>query len=57
MNKGRQSELNSSNNISITKYWLLGLIEGEGSFYVVTDESITTFSLGQVSQNRPLLEK
>lgn len=57
MNRGRPSELYDSNNISITKYWLLGFIEGEGSFFVVRDECITGFSLGQVSQNKPLLEK
>lgn len=57
MNKGRSYEIYDSNNTNITIYWLLGFIEGEGSFNVVKDEFITTFSLGQVSKDRPLLEK
>ena len=57
MNTGRPSESDSSYDISITKYWLLGFIEGEGSFSVVRDESITVFCLGQVSRNKLLLEK
>ena len=32
MNVGRPSEPDYSDNICITKYWLLGFIEGEGSF-------------------------
>lgn len=54
MNRGRSYEIYNSNN---TKYWLLGFIEGEGSFNVNKDELITTFTLGQVSKDRPLLEK
>jgi hypothetical protein len=57
MNSGRLYETHDSNNTNITKYWLLGFIEGEGSFNVVKDELITTFTLGQVSKDRPLLEK
>ena len=57
MNRGRLYEIHDSNNTSITKYWLLGFIEGEGSFNIVKDEFITTFCLGQVSKDRPLLEK
>lgn len=57
MNRGRLYEIQDSNNTSITKYWLLGFIEGEGSFNIVKDEFITTFTLGQVSKDRPLLEK
>lgn len=57
MNKGRLYEIYDSNNTNITIYWLLGFIEGEGSFNVVKDELITTFTLGQVSKDRPLLEK
>jgi hypothetical protein len=32
MNKGRYYETFKGDNVKITKYWLLGFIEGEGSF-------------------------
>lgn len=57
INKGRLYEIYDSNDTKIGKYWLLGFIEGEGSFNVVKDELITTFTLGQVSKDRSLLEK
>ena len=41
----------------ITKYWLLGFIEGEGSFSISKERLQQIFFLGQVSSERPLLEK
>jgi len=35
----------------------LGFIEGEGSFFIVKEGFATTFTLGQISREKPLLEK
>jgi hypothetical protein len=41
MNKKRNNFIKSPNqNIKMTPYWLLGLIEGEGSFFV-TKKNLT----------------
>lgn len=57
MNTGRSYETFKPDNINITKYWLLGFIEGKGSFSFNKDGSAAYFTLGQVSRDRPLLEK
>lgn len=56
MNTGRPYVINNS-NVVITKYWLLGFIEGEGSFIIHLNNLTNSFTLGQVSKDRPLLEK
>ena len=57
MNNARQYEIFKSDNIKITKYWLLGFIEAEGSFSFNKDGSASYFVLGQVSRDRFVLEK
>lgn len=57
MNKGRYYEIYKGDNIKITKYWLLGFIEGEGSFNFQKKGFAVAFTLGQVSRDKPLLEK
>ena len=57
MNKGRPYEISKLDDIKITKHWLLGFIEGEGSFFIVKEGFATTFTLGQISREKPLLEK
>ena len=54
MNKGRYYETYNVDNVRITKYWLLGFIEGEGSFYFQTEGFAVAFALGQVSRDKPL---
>lgn len=49
MNTKRLSSLSYFEDISITKYWLLGFIEGEGCFNV-EKTLIAKFRLGQVSK-------
>lgn len=61
MNTRRHYET-SKLEIHITKYWLLGLIlkkkkMGQGSFSISKKRLYQVFSLGQVSSERPLLEK
>ena len=43
-------------DIKITNYWLLGFIEGEGSFSVASYKFRVRFGLGQLSYEKPLLE-
>jgi len=57
MNKGRYYETFKVDDVKITKYWLLGFIEGEGSFNFQKKGFAVTFTLGQVSRDKPLLEK
>ena len=40
----------------ITKYWLLGFVEGEGSFFVKKDQYRLTFTLSQSSIDLALME-
>jgi hypothetical protein len=57
MNRGRPYEVSKLEDIRITKYWLLGFIEGEAAFSITKSTLANRFSLGQVSRERPLLEK
>ncbi len=57
MNRGRYYEISKINDPKITKYWLLGFIEGEATFSITKSTLAHRFSLGQVSRERPLLEK
>jgi len=57
MNKGRYYETFKVDNVKITKYWLLGFIEGEGSFNFQKKGFAVAFTLGQVSRDKPLLEQ
>lgn len=43
--------------IIITDYWLLGFIEGEGSFYLSRNGFEPCFSIGQSEAQLPVLEK
>ena len=44
-----------NHNIKITPYWLLGLIEGEGSFFVTKKILTQHFELGLTSIQKPVL--
>lgn len=57
MNKGRDYETCNFKDFRITKNWLLGFIEGDGAFSITKSTFANRFSLGQVSRERPLLEK
>jgi hypothetical protein len=57
MNRGRYYEIFKLDEPKITKYWLLGFIEGEAAFSITKSTLANRFSLGQVSRERPLLEK
>ncbi len=41
--------------IDITDYWLLGLIEGEGSFHLIRSRLISVFVIKMVSDQEPLM--
>lgn len=58
MNKKRVSfELPSNHTIKITPYWLLGFVEGEGSFTVATTGyNRLGFSISQTLSELPVLE-
>jgi hypothetical protein len=58
MNKGR-TEFNMPDNhqIKITDYWLLGLIEGEGTFSIAREKLRPIFQLLLTAAQRPLLEE
>lgn len=49
--------VNMSNKIKITKSWLLGLIEGDGSFFISRSRIEPSFSLQLHSNQTFLLEK
>ena len=57
MNKNRPYEVFNLDNIVITKYWLLGFIEGEGNFNAELKSLALKFRLGQVSRDKLLFEK
>lgn len=57
MNRGRYYEIFKLDEPKITKYWLLGFIEGEAAFSITKSTLANRFSLGQVYRERPLLEK
>lgn len=46
-----------NHDIKITTYWLLGLIEGEGSFHFWRSDLLPVFSLVLTERQRPVLEK
>ena len=56
MNLKRTNYCLPLNHIRITPYWLLGLIEGEGSFYLRRNSLTPTFSLALTEVQRPVLE-
>jgi hypothetical protein len=58
MNNGR-TEFNMPDNhqIKITDYWLLGLIEGEGTFSIAREKLRPIFQLLFTAAQRPLLEE
>lgn len=48
----------SSKRIRITPYWLLGFVEGEGSFYITKNKNYRVcFSLGQSSKDLTLIKE
>lgn len=57
MNKNRPYEVFNLDNIVVTKYWLLGFIEGEGNFNAESKSLALKFRLGQVSRDKVLSQK
>lgn len=57
MNKNRPYEVFNLDNIVVTKYWLLGFIEGEGNFNAESKSLALKFRLGQVSRDKLLFQK
>ena len=57
MNTSRLYKDNIKKDVKITKYWLLGFTEGDGSFGVTSRDFSTTFSLTQLSRDKYLFEK
>jgi LAGLIDADG endonuclease len=57
MNDKRVNFLISENNINITINYLLGLIEGDGSFYFNKTDNTVRISLIMIKNNRIVLEK
>ena len=58
MNKSRSNfNLPTNHEININKYWLLGLIEGEGSFYLDRVRVFPGFSIKLTERQLPVLEK
>ena len=50
-------EMPINHSINITRYWLLGYIEGEGSFHLRVKEARAAFSLNVTQAESPLLLK
>ena len=57
MNKNRTKFNLPLNHIKISPYWLLGFIEGEGSFYLNRSNLTPTFSLSLTQLQKPVIEK
>jgi len=57
MNKNRVNFEMSQSHIKITKYWLLGLIEGEGSFQLWRSDLLPVFSIVMTERQLPLFIK
>lgn len=58
MNRSRSNfNLPTNHEININKYWLLGLIEGEGSFYLDRVRVFPGFSIKLTERQLPVLEK
>ena len=47
-----------TNNFRVTPYWLLGFVEGEGSFFISTRDNLRlVFSLSQYSKDLALMKE
>jgi LAGLIDADG endonuclease len=57
MNSNRINFNMPSNHIKITTYWLLGLIEGEGSFHLWRSDLIPVFSIVLTERQLPVFVK
>jgi hypothetical protein len=57
MNKNRTEFSLPFNHIKITPYWLLGLIEGEGSFHLRRNTLTPTFSFSLTQAQTPLMKE
>lgn len=58
MNTGRKSfSMPKDHQLKVTKYWLLGLIEGEGSFNIYREHLIPNFQLLLTGVQKPLLKE
>jgi hypothetical protein len=57
MNKNRKYFDLPINHIRITPYWLLGFIEGEGSFFLLRNTITPKFSISLTKSQQPVLEK
>jgi len=57
MNKNRVNFEMNQYHIKITKYWLLGLIEGEGSFQLWRSDLLPVFSIVMTERQLPLFIK
>jgi LAGLIDADG DNA endonuclease family/LAGLIDADG endonuclease len=57
MNSNRTNFNMPSNHIRITTYWLLGLIEGEGSFQLWRSDLVPVFSIVLTERQLPVLVK
>lgn len=51
----KRTNFKNNNPFKITPYWLLGFIEGEGSFYVTKQHLLPCFSLGQSNKDSLLM--
>lgn len=56
MNKNRINFELPLNHIKITPYWLLGLIEGDGSFFLIRKSMMPCFSITLTAVQKPVLE-
>lgn len=57
MNSDRTNFNMPSDHIKVTAYWLLGLVEGEGSFHLWRSDVIPAFAIALTENQRPVLEK
>lgn len=57
MNTKRTEFVLPLNHIKITPYWLLGLIEGEGSFHLRRTTLTPVFSIALTKEQQPVIEK
>lgn len=57
MNTKRTNFVLPLNHIKITSYWLLGLIEGEGSFHLWRTSLTPVFSISLTKVQQPVIEK
>jgi hypothetical protein len=57
MNRSRENFSLPLNHIRITSFWLLGLIEGEGSFHLRRNNLTPSFSLSLTLTQKPVILK